>query len=495
MKFSYATNSKTAACDLLFIPCFEAANPLKGYDYDKELKKLFAKDDFAGKAGQALVVPSIGGVKARRVCLLGLGKSKDFKAHVLGEALAKAVNANANKDGVKTIGVALDVVNGTKADAGDLGRWIAEGVQLGTYHFTATISKADKKKPYAGKCVIAGKANAAFKAGVSKGSVTSEFTAHARDLVNEPANRINPATLAKFAQDMAKKIPGLTCKVLKKAELKKLKMGAFLGVNLGSTIPAHLIILEYKGGKKSDPTLAFVGKGLTFDAGGYNLKPAAGIFGMKMDMGGGAATIGAMGAIAKLKVKANVVGLVAATENLISGDAFKPGDILTSMSGQTIEIGNTDAEGRLALCDTLTYTQKNYKPKVIVDMATLTGAQIVAVGAKYVAVMGNDDKVVQGLLKSFDNVHENAWELPLSSDYDSQLDSPVADMSNIGGNPGTITAGLFLKRFIEEGQSWAHLDIAGPCMNNEGGYFRLWRGKSATGAPVRALVDFAENFK
>jgi leucyl aminopeptidase len=289
-------------------------------------------------------------------------------------------------------------------------------------------------------------------------------------------------------------VPGLKCKILHKPEIEKLKMGAFLGVNAGSDIPAHLIVLEWNGGKKADKPIAYVGKGLCFDSGGYDIKPAAGMLGMKMDMGGGAATICALGAIAKLKLKVNAVGVVPATENLINGAAYHPGCVLTSMSGQTIEIGNTDAEGRLILCDALTYVQREFKPRVIVDMATLTGAQVVALGGKVVGLMSNNDKLAGQLEKAFSNVGEEVWRLPLPDFYDKQLDSTIADMNNIGGNPGTVTAGLFLQRFIDKDQKWAHLDIAGPAMN-EGDAWRLWSGKSATGAPVRALVEFAENQK
>jgi leucyl aminopeptidase len=214
---------------------------------------------------------------------------------------------------------------------------------------------------------------------------------------------------------------------------------------------------------------------------------------MKIDMGGGAATIAALGAVAKLKLKKNVVGVVPATENLINGAAFHPGSIVTSMSGQTIEIGNTDAEGRLILCDALTYVQRNYEPRVIVDMATLTGAQITALGNKVVGLMSNDSSVAKSIEESFAAVGEEVWRMPLPDFYDKLLDSPIADMKNVGGNPGSITAGIFLQRFIDEGQKWAHLDIAGPAMNDGDGW-RLWSGKSATGTPVRPLVEFVEHY-
>jgi leucyl aminopeptidase len=425
-----------------------------------------------------------------------MGKKEKAGAQQFGEAVASFFRGGSvNSYKLKHVAIALEAVGALKdVSEVSLGRWAAEGALLGDYHFDVLITKKDKKKFHASRITLAGGAEAALKKGVAYGEVTAQYTAHCRDLVNEPSNRINPATLAKFAQDMARKVPGLACRVLKKAEIERLKMGAFLAVNLGSDIPAHLIVLEWNGGKKGGAPIAFVGKGLCFDSGGYDIKPAAGMLGMKMDMGGGAATICSLGAIAKLKLKVNVVGVVPATENLINGKAYHPGSVITSMSGQTIEIGNTDAEGRLILCDALTYTQKTYKPRVIVDMATLTGAQVVALGNKVVGLMSNDDKVAKTIEDSFKDVGEEVWRLPLPDFYEKQLDSPIADMQNIGGNPGTVTAGLFLKKFIDKGQKWAHLDIAGPAMNDAEGW-RLWAGKSATGAPVRSLVEFAERYK
>lgn len=496
MQFAYAKNSATVKADALIVPVFEGAASFKDYAYGAKLQKLFAKGDFDGKAGQTQVLPANGAVAATRVVLLGLGKRAKASSQTFGEALAGFFRGGTvNSSKLKHVAIALESVIGLKNTGADsLGRWAAEGVLLGSYSFDVLITKKDKKKTPATKITLAGGPEAQVKKGVAYGEVTAEYTAHARDLVNEPSNRINPATLAKFAQDMARKVPGLTCKILNKAQIQKLKMGAFLAVNAGSDIPAHLIILEWKGGTKTEKPIAYVGKGLTFDSGGYDIKPAAGMLGMKMDMGGGAATIAALGAIAKLKLKVNAIGVVPSTENLINGSAFHPGAVITSMSGQTIEIGNTDAEGRLILCDALTYTQKTYKPRVIVDMATLTGAQVVALGGKVVGIMSNDDKVAKQLHDSFQAVGENGWRLPLDEFYDKQLDTPIADMKNIGGNPGTITAGLFLQRFIDEGQKWAHLDIAGPAMNDGEGW-RLWAAKSATGSPVRSLVQFAETYK
>jgi leucyl aminopeptidase len=491
MQFNYAKDSADVECDALLVPVYEG-RVLDGVTFGKDLAKLFKKSDFEGKAGSTLMLHKSDAVKADRVFLLGLGKKDKGGPQALGEAIAGFFRGGAvHTYKLSTITIALE---GAKGNAENVGRWCAEGVLLGDYHFDVLFSKEDKKKHHAKEVTLAGMKAGELKKGVAYGEVTAKYTAHARDLVNEPSNRINPATLAKFAQDMAKDIPGLKCKIIHKPEIEKLKMGAFLGVNAGSDIPAHLIVLEWNGGKKGDKPIAYVGKGLCFDSGGYDIKPAAGMLGMKMDMGGGAATICSLGAIAALKLKVNAVGIVPATENLINGSAYHPGSVLTSMSGQTIEIGNTDAEGRLILCDALTYAQREFKPRVIVDMATLTGAQVVALGNKVVGLMANDDKLAKQLEKSFEGVGEEVWRLPLPDFYDKQLDSTIADMQNIGGNPGTVTAGLFLQRFIDKDQKWAHLDIAGPAMNDSEGW-RLWSAKSATGAPVRALVEFAENQK
>jgi leucyl aminopeptidase len=491
MEFAYSKDSAATDADALLVPVYEGKG-LGDYKFGKALAELYNKADFEGKPGTTLMLHKNGAVAADRVFLIGIGKKDKVGPQQLGEAIAGFFRGGAvNTYKLKHVAIALDSAKG-KGD--NVGRWCAEGALLGDYHFDVLFSKEDKKKVHATKVTLAGAKEAEVKKGVAYGEVTAQYTAHARDLVNEPSNRINPATLAKFAQDMAKQVPGLKCKILHKPEIEKLKMGAFLGVNAGSDIPAHLIVLEWNGGKKGDKPIAYVGKGLCFDSGGYDIKPAAGMLGMKMDMGGGAATICALGAIGKLKLKVNAVGVVPATENLINGAAYHPGCVLTSMSGQTIEIGNTDAEGRLILCDALTYVQREYKPRVIVDMATLTGAQVVALGGKVVGLMSNNDKLAGQIEKAFSNVGEEVWRLPLPEFYDKQLDSTIADMNNIGGNPGTVTAGLFLQRFIDKDQKWAHLDIAGPAMN-EGDAWRLWSGKSATGAPVRALVEFAENQK
>ncbi len=484
----------TVSADLLVVPCHEGENPLKGYAYADAVSKLFHKGDFTGKRGQMMILPSQGSVAASRVCLLGMGKSEDETIRSFADTLCEVFRSPAiDSQKLRHVAVALEVEakhRGFKPDL--LGRAVAEAASFGSYFFRRLHTKEKHtKRLFAEKVSLCGARNKEVQAGVSRGVIVAKYTCLARDLVSEPSNFMKPRDLAAAAKKMADETPGLKCKIIEKAEIEKMKMGSFLGVNAGSDDPARLIVLEYNGGKKGDAPVAFVGKGLCFDTGGYNIKSNS--LGMKGDMGGGAATIAALGACAALKIPCNVVGVVPATENEISGKAYHPGDILISMSGQTIEVDNTHAEGRLILCDALTYVQQTYKPAVIADMATLTGAAVVAVGSKYVAVMGNDNSTVKKMLSAFDSVGENAWQLPLPECYDKLLDSPICDMKNIGGNPGTITAGLFLQRFIDKGQKWLHLDVAGSALY-DGETWGLWNAKTPTGSPCRAIVQFADDF-
>ncbi|MCC6575094.1 MAG: leucyl aminopeptidase [Planctomycetes bacterium] len=495
MEFDFpGVASNAVQADLLVVPCHEGDTPLKGYAFADAVSKLFLKGDFTGKRGQAMILPSNGAVAATRICLLGMGKGEDESVRAFADTLCDVFRGSAiDTLKLKHVAVALEVElkhRGFKPEL--VGRAVADAAIFGSYFFRRLHTK-DKhtKRQFAEKVSLVGAKNKELKAGVEKGATVAKYACLARDLVNEPSNFMKPRDLAAAAKKMADETPGLKCKIIEKPEIEKLKMGSFLGVNAGSDDPARLIVLEYNGGKKGDAPVAFVGKGLCFDTGGYNIK--ANSLGMKGDMGGGAATIAALGACAALKLPVNVVGVVPATENEISGKAYHPGDILISMSGQTIEVDNTDAEGRLILCDALTYVQRTYKPAVIADMATLTGAAVVAVGNRYVAVMGNDQSTVKKMLASFETVGENAWQLPLPDCYDKLLDSPICDMKNIGGNPGTITAGLFLQRFIDKGQKWLHLDVAGSALY-DGENWGLWNSKTPTGSPCRAIVQFAEDW-
>ncbi|RTZ60762.1 MAG: leucyl aminopeptidase [Gammaproteobacteria bacterium] len=316
---------------------------------------------------------------------------------------------------------------------------------------------------------------------IKQGCSIAEGITLTKDLANLPGNICTPRHLAKQAEKLAAH-EKITTTILDEEDMAELSMGALLAVSRGSREPARLIVMEYKGGKEDEAPIALVGKGLTFDAGGISLKPGASMDEMKYDMCGGASVLGVMQTLAQLELPVNVVGVVPSSENLPDGDALKPGDIVTSMSGQTIEVLNTDAEGRLILCDALTYTER-FKPARVIDIATLTGACIIALGHHLSGVLGSHQKLVDALIKAGEFSRDGVWQLPLADEYDEQLKSNFADMANIGGRPaGTITAACFLARFTRKFK-WAHLDIAGTA-------WKSGKAKGATGRPVHLLAQF-----
>ncbi|WP_313395887.1 leucyl aminopeptidase, partial [Pseudomonas sp.] len=318
---------------------------------------------------------------------------------------------------------------------------------------------------------------------VKHASAIATGMAFTRDLGNLPPNLCHPSFLAEQAKDLGKAHKGLKVDVLDEKKIKDLGMGAFYAVGQGSEQPPRLIVLNYQGAKKADKPFVLVGKGITFDTGGISLKPGAGMDEMKYDMCGAASVFGTLRAVLELQLPINLVCLLACAENMPSGGATRPGDIVTTMSGQTVEILNTDAEGRLVLCDTLTYAER-FKPQAVIDIATLTGACIVALGSHTSGLMGNNDALVNQLLDAGKRADDRAWQLPLFDEYQEQLDSPFADMGNIGGpKAGTITAGCFLSRFAKA-YDWAHLDIAGTAWISGG------KDKGATGRPVPMLTQY-----
>ncbi len=307
--------------------------------------------------------------------------------------------------------------------------------------------------------------------------------AFTKDLGNLPPNLCTPSFLAEEAKALGKTYPGLKVEIHDEKKLKALGMGSFLAVAQGSEQPPRLIVMQYNGGKKGEQPYALVGKGITFDTGGISIKPAAGMDEMKYDMCGAASVFGTLRAVLELQLPINLVCLLACAENMPSGRATRPGDIVTTMSGQTVEILNTDAEGRLVLCDTLTYAER-FKPQAVIDLATLTGACIVALGSNTSGLMGNDDALIEQVLDAGRRADDRAWQLPLFDEYQEQLDSPFADIANIGGpKAGTITAGCFLSRFAKA-YKWAHLDIAGTAWISGG------KEKGATGRPVPLLTQY-----
>lgn len=447
---------------------------------------------FEPKVGQVQIAGSKTppGSKGRRskgvVAVAGLGDAAKLDATQLrkvGAAVAKALKKQAV--------IATDIpteMNGSLDTAAAV-QAFAEGVVLGSYSFETYKSKAT---PSAIERVVLITRDAAIGEAAQLGAAIAGAVNFARDLVNEPGGTLTPPELAVRAEAMAKRA-GLKAKVHDEAAIKKLKLGGLLGVNRGSAQPPRFVELEYKpaGWKAADGTLAFVGKGLTFDSGGLSLKTGVGMMTMKCDMSGAAAVFGAMSVLPTVAARCRVLGYVPITDNMTGADATRPGDVLKARNGKTIEVLNTDAEGRLILADALSLASEA-KPDAIVDLATLTGACMVALGPSIAGLMGNNDEFNRQVQAAADRAGERMWPLPLPADYRKQLDSPVADMKNIGGPyGGSSVAGLFLQEFVGESIAWVHLDIAGPAFleADDGEH-----PKGGTGFGVRALVELARTF-
>ncbi len=494
IKVRKADPLKTKTACLVLGACEKPANdPLwKELDtkLDGQLRSVVRSSEFAGKSGETLMLRTTGAIPAERLLLIGLGKRQDLSLERLRQAAGRSVQAIKGKR-FSTIAFALPLLQVARSEEADRVQAVVEGLRLAGYQFDRYLGEdARKQNTLPGNATLlvdsSGDLNPARSA-LDRTEKLCRAVYLARDLVNEPGNTKSPAWLAEQAKQAAT-ASGLACTILESDALTKEGFGAMLGVAQGSDRGPRLIVLEHHGGKKKEAPVALVGKGVVFDTGGISLKPAEKMDEMKMDMAGGAAVIGAMMAAALLELPLNLVGVVPAVENMPSGTAIRPGDILTSLSGQTIEVLNTDAEGRLILADALTYV-KRYDPRLVVDLATLTGACIIALGHHASAVLGNDDRLIQHLVDAGETSGERLWQLPLWSDYDQQIKSHVADVKNIGGRPaGTITAAAFLKKFAKDA-AWAHLDIAGTAWcDREHPYLP----KGGTGVGVRLLTSFLE---
>jgi len=425
------------------------------------VKRAIKASRFKGKKGQTVSLLAPSGSKLDRILLIGLGKAKDITDMALQRA-GGAAYAGITNTGLTVLSVLADGIDGAKLKPADIAANIAFGANLRAYRFDKyrTTEKADAK-PSLKTFKVLSKETAAAKRSYSSLAKIADGVYLTRDLVSEPPNVIYPESLAKRAKELTKL--GVKVQVLGEMQMKRLGMGALLGVGQGSVRESQMVVMEWNGLPKSakEKPVAFVGKGVTFDTGGISLKPGAGMDDMKWDMGGSGVVIGLMKALAGRKAKANVVGVVGLVENMPDGNAQRPGDIVTSMSGQTIEILNTDAEGRLVLADALHYTIDRFDPKFVVNLATLTGAIIVALGTEHAGLFSNSEQLSERLSKAGEQVEEKVWRLPLGDAYDKMIKSNVADMQNIGGrNAGSITAAQFLKRFVGK-TPWAHLDIAG----------------------------------
>lgn len=457
-------------------------------EQDIIFKRALLCKEFSGAPDQSILLHGHAKAAPERVLIVGLGKEKDFTLDRLRQVTSDAVRQLTQKQlGTFAVGLSLPVVK--KETLAARVQAVAEGIFLADYSYDRYLPKERiKEVAKLGTVTLVVDEEddiAEARTAVASAEAICAGVCFARDLVNAPGNLKSPEYLAMQAVSMCER-NGLKARLLDRKQLEKSGFGALLGVAQGSTRDPYLIVMEYFGGEEEAKPVALVGKGVVFDSGGISLKPSDKMDEMKMDMGGAAAVIGTMMAAARLKLPVNLVGVVPAVENMPSGTAIRPGDILTSLSGKTIEVLNTDAEGRLILADALTYVGR-YEPKAVIDLATLTGACIIALGNQAAAVLGNDDKLIGQLLKAGERSGERVWQLPLWEGYMSQIKSDFADVKNTGGRPaGTITAAAFLQKFADD-YHWAHLDIAGVAWEDRG---RAGVPKGGTGFGVRLLIDY-----
>lgn len=453
------------------------------------IARLVKRGDLRGKIGDLVLLADLTGAPADRVAVVGLGGRNAFKRKQYRKALASALAAVARtgaKDAVSYLG--LDSVG--DADTYALTRIATEIATNSQYRTPDHKTSNKRQKPSLVKFGIAvagrGERGNAERA-IAHGQGIAAGTSLMRDLANQPANVCTPGYLAKAARTLAREHRKVRVRVLNEQECRRLQMGSFLSVTAGTEEPAYLIVLEYSGGTRGEAPTALIGKGVTFDTGGISLKPPPAMDEMKFDMSGAASVLGTFKAVATLDLPINLVGVVPACENMPGGRATKPGDIVKSMSGQTIEVLNTDAEGRLILCDAITYSRR-FKPDVVIDIATLTGACVVALGNHLSGLFSNDDELAAALEAAGRRADDRAWHLPIADEYGEQLKSNFADFANVAGREGgAITAACFLAKFTD-GLKWAHLDVAGTAY--QGG-----AQKGSTGRPVPLLVDYLLNKK
>ncbi len=446
------------------------------------INNIVSRGDLSGKNGETVLINAVPGSKIERILLVGLGENKPLSGKNYKKALLAAVNS-LKKPQIKSVVCCLAECDVTDRDRQWKSQQIIEVFNDAAYQFTHTKSDKETESKIEKISITASETEQALThAGLVQGKAVAEAMNLTKHLGDLPGNICTPTFLAEQAIELGKKYASLAVKILEESDMAALGMGAFLSVSRGSRQPAKLITLEYHGGEKNAKPIVLIGKGLTFDAGGISLKPGPGMDEMKYDMCGGATVLGTLLAVAQMQLPLNIIGLIPSSENMPDGDANKPGDILTSMSGKTIEVLNTDAEGRLLLCDTLTYAER-YNPDVVIDIATLTGAVGVALGRVPSGLLGNDDALCNELTAAGEIANDSVWRLPLWEEYQEQLKSNFADMANVGGKDGgTITAACFLARFAEKFR-WAHLDIAATA-------WRTGPTKGATGRPVPLLSQY-----
>ena len=450
-----------------------------------QISQILKKGDMDGDSGQFLMLYDLPGLNCERLLLIGCGKQSELDARSYQKAVALATSILNKSHAVEAIYSLAELrVHGSSLY--QVVRDTALTASLSHYRSDSQKSeiKDEPKRPLNNVTLFISdnQQQTVAQQAADHGHAIANGISLARELGDLPGNVCTPEYLANQAKELGKGVARLKIEVLEEKQMEKLGMGSLLSVSMGSRQPAKLIIMNYQGGTKDEKPVVLVGKGLTFDAGGISLKPSAGMDEMKYDMCGAASVFGTLQVCAELALPINVIGVIPSSENLPDGAANKPGDIVTSMSGQTIEILNTDAEGRLILCDALTYCER-FEPEVVVDIATLTGACVVALGSHATGLLSNNDALAKELLSAGSNSNDKAWQLPLWDDYQQQLDSNFADIANIGGKEaGTITAACFLSRFTRK-MKWAHLDIAGTA-------WKSGKSKGATGRPVSLLSQF-----
>ncbi len=485
------------SAEAIVINLFEGTEKPKGATgaVDKtlngQIQALIASGDFQGKRNEILVLYPNGTIPAKRIIVVGLGKLDKFTRDVARQAASNAAQ-RARDLGVTHLHTILHGSGAGGLTPEQAAEAVVEGTLLGLYRFHELKTKLDDTKPDLETLTLIesdSKRKSALKNGAYAGQIIAESTLLTRDLINRPGNIATPSHIAQISQQMAENV-GLRCGILEKAELEALGMHAFLSVNQGGGEPACMVILEHNADCHDLPAIALVGKGVTFDTGGISLKPAENMDAMKNDMGGAAAVIAALRAAALLDLPLRVIGLIPLTENMPDAFATKPGDVVRALNGLTIEIINTDAEGRLILADALTYSG-NFKPTAIFDIATLTGGRVVALGNHAAAVMG-DTTLIERLRIAGDATYERVWPMPLFEEYAEQIKSDTADVKNVGGRAASaIIGGVFLSKFTPDGIPWVHIDIAGlsTCEKSQ-----TYTPKGATGFGARLLIEMLRNW-
>jgi leucyl aminopeptidase len=498
MKASF-TSYSLPETGVLFLLAPDGGEPeqglqLLGEDARDAVGRAMNSAKFSGKRDEMVAILSPAGSKLDRIVILGIGKPDAFDA-LAAENAGAAIAVYAKGAKLNAVGVLVEGIEGAKIDAAKIAAHMALGAALRSYSFNKYRTKQtdEQKLSLEALSIGVGEPKNAEQTFAGLQSIITGVTL-TRDLVTEPPNILYPESFAARAKDELTPL-GVEVEILDVPAMEKLGMGALLAVGQGSRKPPRLVVMRWNGAaSKDDQPIAFIGKGITFDTGGISLKPGAGMDEMKFDMGGAGAVIGLMATLAGRKAKANVIGVAAMAENMPDGNAYRPGDVVTSMSGQTIEVLNTDAEGRMVLCDALWYTQDRFKPKFMVDLATLTGAVIVALGDQFAGIMSNDDDLATKLVTAGHEAGELLWRLPLTDAFDKAIDSDIADVKHIAAdrNAGTCIGGQFLKRFVND-VPWAHLDIAGVA------WFKKDKGttpKGASGYGVRLLDAFVRaNFE